>query len=536
MRFLIPANGPTVPNSKHWQFCVGSGHAQLALRTDYLRQLQWIHDELGIRYVRFHGIFCDDMHTLTDLKEMLPFPGAERFSERNFRACGIVYDNVLAAGMKPFVELGFMPRKLAADPDAKGFLYYKPNFSMPKDFSAWKEYLQAFIRFLLHRYGAEEVRSWYFEVWNEPDLGNSFFTGGTDGYLALYKASAEAIKAVDSMLKVGGPATSASRGVKPFRAYCEQNGIPLDFLSTHQYPGDPIAGVEASGGPEDDTAQAHTVELFTPDKLAAIGALLDAVPGKTFLSGMRALLADKSETTDIAPGVFKRNAAIVRKQAEGYPLIYSEWNANAIFSAYTNDTKKVAAYLVKTALEVAPYVDASSVWCFSDLFEEWHTFVEPFHGGFGLLNQDGIEKPGFWALKLLSLCGDERLVLPDAAFDGEIGLAAFRSQTGMQLLLFRQRMKSDPAAAKEATELAIELPAEPKNVTVRRIDDEHGNPLAIWETVYKRRNDLNAAEIEDIRTRSAVRPEPLSFVYADGKLTMSTALGVNDVCLIEITY
>ena len=370
MKVAIPKNAETIPNHKHWQFCVGSGHAHLALRTDYVEQLRFIHDELGIERVRFHGIFCDDMNTMTDMGDMLPFPNSLEFKELNFRACGLAYDNVLNAGMKPFVELGFMPKKLASDPAAKGFIYYRPNFTMPADLEAWKEYLRCFIRYLEHRYGEEEVRSWYFEVWNEPDMGSSFFTGGAEGYLSLYRASAEAIKEVDPAIRVGGPATSASKWVRIFREYCESNHIPLDFLSTHQYPGDPIAGVESSGSPEDEAAESTEGSEFTPEKLAAIGKLLASVPEKTFLKGLRTLLADKSETTDIPDDVFLNNARIVRRQAEGYPLFYTEWNGNAIFSAETNDTKKAAAYLVKTALDVAPYMEGSSVWCFSDIFEE----------------------------------------------------------------------------------------------------------------------------------------------------------------------
>lgn len=534
MDFIISREARTYPSQKHWQFCVGSGHALLALRTDYTRQLKFIHDELGIRYVRFHGIFCDDMNTMTDLGDMLPFPGASEFKERNFRSCGVAYDNVLAAGMKPFVELSFMPGKLASDPKANGFIYYRPNHTMPADFAAWKEYLKSFIRFLLHRYGEEEVRTWYFEVWNEPDMGSAFFTGGADGYLQLYKASAEAIKEVCPALRVGGPATSASKWVKHFRDYCEKNHIPVDFLSTHQYPGDPIAGVEAGGSPEDEKAETNETTAFTPEAMAAIGKKLAAVPKKTFLTGMRALLEDKSETTEIPDNVFLKNAEIVREQAEEYPLFYTEWNANAIFSAETNDTKKTAAYIVKTALDIEPYVDGSSVWCFSDIFEEWHQFVEPFHGGFGLLNQDGIPKPGFWALKMLSECGDTRLDLGAGVTQGEIGIAAFQSEGETQILLFRQRMKNDSSAPKEQARVRIAMDAEPKSVAAMFIDDDHGNPMRVWREKYAGRNDLNGREIQEITERSAVRPEPWDHIFRDETLEIEVELGVNDVCLVKI--
>ncbi|MBQ3478675.1 MAG: beta-xylosidase, partial [Clostridia bacterium] len=183
MEFIIDDSLPRIPHKKHWQFCVGSAHAQMALRTDYTRQLKFIHDTLGIQRVRFHGIFCDDMRTVNDLSAQLDVPGAEAFTEYNFGACGVAYDNVLSAGMKPLVELSFMPEKLALKEEGrpvKGGFFYRPNIVPPADYAAWRDYLQAFVRFLIHRYGAEEVRTWLFEVWNEPDLPFVFWNGSRD--------------------------------------------------------------------------------------------------------------------------------------------------------------------------------------------------------------------------------------------------------------------------------------------------------------------------------------------------------------------
>ncbi len=524
----------TKPNKKNWRFCVGSGHALLALRTDYTRQLKFIHDELGIERVRFHGIFHDDMSTVTNLRMMLPFPGTENFRELNFRACGIAYDNVLAAGMKPFVEISFMPKLLARNPDEGGFIYYRPCASLPADDEAWKDYLKQFIFFLEHRYGAEEVRSWYFEIWNEPDLGATFFHGGDAGYFHLYRISAEAIKEADPEIRVGGPATSGSRWIEMFRRMCEENHVPLDFLSTHQYAGDPFAGVGESEAEHQKEQEDESKPAFGADQLAAISRKLAAVKDKTFLNGMRALLEDKSETTEIPADMFRRNSALAREQAGAYPLFYTEWGSNAIMTAATNDTAKTAAYIVKNALAVEDNMDGSSYWCFSDIFEEWHPFVEPFHGGFGLLNQDGIPKPGFWGFKLLSLCGEKRIVLPPELFDDEIGAAAFSSGKEMQILLFRQHMKNDENADRLSRRISVEMKNPPAEVTVMKIDQDHGNPRRVWQEKYLCRNDLNQDEIADITDISAVREERAAWSYENGFLHTEASLGVNDVWLILI--
>lgn len=533
MQFHIPAGAKSHPLNRHWQFSVGSGHALLALRADYARQLKFIHDTLGIERVRFHGIFCDDMQTRTDFTDLMPIPGAERFTETNFHSIGVAYDNVLAAGMKPFVELSFMPEKLASGNEQLKF-YYGGNITTPKDYDAWEAFIQEFVRYLQHRYGEDEVRTWCFEVWNEPDLKGMFFAGDRDDYFELYAHTARAIKAVDPAIRVGGPSTSGSKWVESFTAYCRENHVPVDFVTTHQYAGDPLGGVTDQGGPEDADAEnafSGGFESF----LAQIAQGLSQAQGSRVLDGQRAVMVDKSELEDIPNNGMVKNAALVKKQAGGLPVYYTEWNENSTFSAYTNDTRKVASYLVKVALELEQEqtVTGSSVWCFSDLFEEFHLFEEQFHGGFGLLTTDGIPKPSYYALRFLHDVGDERLELGDDATQGEIGAAAFRSGEGTQVLLFRQKMKNLDLP-KETAEITVELPQAPKAVRVQRIDETSGNPLALWEADGKPLH-MNRTEVEDLAARSAVAEEDLPFAYGDGVLTLKADLGVNDVWLIKIS-
>ena len=532
MRISIPASAPAHPHKRHWQFCVGSGHALLALRTDYVRQLRFIHDTLGIERVRFHGILCDDMRTMNTLEDVMPVPGGEAYTEYNFNACGVAYDNVLEAGMKPFVELSFMPGRLALREEgrpAPGLFFYRPNVVPPADREAWKRYIRAFVRYLIHRYGAEEIRTWYFEVWNEPDLPVAFWNGTRDEYFRLYEDTALAIKEVDPEIPVGGPSTSNSRWVESFLAYCREKDLPVDFVTTHQYAGDPLGGVEDQG--EEGTGWAPVPE-FAGESSGTRQKALAGAKGSALLDGFRALMPDKSETTDIPYGVFPANAAKVRRQAGSLPLYYTEWNENAIFSAWTNDTRKVAAYDVRAALETENDMDGSSVWCFSDIFEELHPFPEEFHGGFGMLTQQGIPKPVYHAMKMLRDVGDERLDLGEEATRGEIGYAAFRSGEGTQVLLFRQKMRNEELPP-VPVELSVELGRAPEEAAVRRIDADHGNPLALWEAMG-RPAMLNRAEVADLIARSAVAEEKWPFARKDGAVEMTFELGVNDVYLVSL--
>jgi xylan 1,4-beta-xylosidase len=525
MKLHISQDAKTYPHNKHWQFCVGSCHAALAMRTDYARQLKFIHDELGIQYVRFHGIFNDDMNTLSNFKRVMAIPGGERLTERTFHRCGLAYDNVLAAGMKPFVELGFMPELLGSEPSGEAF--HGSNISLPKDFNAWAEHIQEFVKFLLHRYGREEVESWYFEVWNEPDLKDIFFRGTQQDYFKLYEVTVRAIKAVEAKLRVGGPSTSGSKWIESFVKFCRENSVPVDFVSTHQYSGDPLGGVTDTGDENNDALVEEMKSRFAQFNP------FDALPeNPSMLDLLRLIIPDESETRDLPSDTFPRNAAVVKKFCGDLPLFYTEWNFSASFSAYSNDTRKAASYDIKTALNTADYVDGSSVWCFSDIFEEMHQFPQEFHGGFGLQTLNGIPKPAFYGLKILARTGDERIDLgPDAA-NGEIGVAAFKAGNETQVLLFRQKMKQLDLPI-EAVSVSVETGKKSSGVILERIDETHCNPLKQWENDGSPA-DLTPAQVNDYIARSRMVEEEIPYTFVEGTIQFSVSLGVNDVYFIRV--
>lgn len=543
MKVTIDANGKTHPFRRHWQFCVGSGHAPLALRTDYVSMLKKVHEELGIAYVRFHGIFNDDMDVVRSLADILPAKGAEAFTEYNFEKIGAAYSNVLACGMKPFVELSFMPRLLAARDTTSG-LFYKGNIAPPANYEKWGDFIRKFIRYLIRRFGEEEVESWYFEVWNEPDL-SVFFDGKKADYFQLYEVTARAVKAVDEKLRVGGPATSGSKWIGSFLDFCRESGAPLDFVSTHQYAGDPICGVSGGADPEAENEKMNLdflrhMDLFGQAKCGErekrrdeCGNMEQTPP--TILEGFRQIMKDQSEIVDLPNDSFRKNAAMAADRIAQYgsvPLIYTEWNANAIFSAETNDTRKVAAYDLKAALDTELTADCSSIWCFSDLFEEFHHFQEEFHGGFGMLTSHGIEKPVYHALRMLKEVGGQRIELDADATDHEIGMAAFRDEKKVWILLFRQKMKN-LELPKENITVEVRLPGEALSVTVKKIDEEHGNPLACWKRMGMPVPAM-PDQIEQIKNESEVQEEELVFSYEKGCILFEAELGVNDIWMVRV--
>ena len=223
-----------------WQPMIGSEHLSYLLSQDRtggrvigpeIREaLRIAHDELGVRAVRAHGILDDDLGVYTEAggRAVHDFAGIDR-----------VYDELMEIGLRPIVELSFMPAALARDP-AQTVFSYGAIISPPKDWDRWAALAGDLAGHLIQRYGRDEVVSrWAFEVWNEPNL-EVFWSGTREEYFRLYDVSARAVKAVDPGLRVGGPSSAAAGWVWELLGHLQDSGAPLDFLSTHVYGNVPL--------------------------------------------------------------------------------------------------------------------------------------------------------------------------------------------------------------------------------------------------------------------------------------------------------
>lgn len=216
------------------QLCLGTdqdaeqGGARIA--AEFAAALRLAHDDLGVRMVRAHAILHDDNAVVH-----LDAGGGMRY---NFAQVDAIYDRLLQIGLRPVVELSFMPAALARDPGQTVFTY-RGIISPPARWEEWRQLVTALAAHLVQRYGIDEVAQWAFEVWNEPNL-EVFWPGTMQDYLRLYDESARAIKAVDPRLRVGGPATAAGEWIEPLAAHAARSGVALDFVSTHTYGNLPL--------------------------------------------------------------------------------------------------------------------------------------------------------------------------------------------------------------------------------------------------------------------------------------------------------
>lgn len=387
MRYNFNASGKTEKNSDYWKFCIGSCHAATALRESYREQLRMLKRDIDFQYIRFHGIFNDDIGVIR--KSLF---GEYIFS---FTLVDDIFDFILSIGIKPFIEIGFMPQCIASGDEY--IFHYKGNVTPPKDESIWVMLIEKFISHIIQRYGLAEVRKWYFEIWNEPNLGKNngfkggrFWSGDMDDYYRLYTITANTIKHIDQHLKVGGPATSNNAHIVEMLEYCKKSETPIDFISTHHYPTDIVLGY----GVEDSQ---NLITAF--NKETCSDKLQDII---------KEYITFQSDTWyKVERGVLTKMAQRAKKESQGLPLYYTEWSSLA---GLDSDSAFGSSFIIKTIQDNMGLVDGYSYWAFSDIFEEKGVPNCAFHGGFGLITIDGIKKATYNAFKLLASLGQERYI------------------------------------------------------------------------------------------------------------------------------
>ena len=366
------------PLNQMFNLCVGAGRANEGLRADWQRQLAYVHRECGFRYLRFHGLLCDDMGVYSEDKNGQPIYNWQYIDE--------LFDFMLSIGVKPFVEIGFMPSALASGQNT--IFWWKGNVTPPKDYAKWENLIKALVTHWKERYGENEVATWYFEVWNEPNL-DGFWIGQTrkakptKSFLNMRSTSisnfmtstAKAIKAVSSRFRVGGPATAGCAWVPETINFCVKNKVPIDFISTHHYC--------VNSGFLDETGTAGTI--FSQDPNAMSGRV----------HNVRRQIAESADPN--------------------LELHFTEWSASYTPTDPIHDSYHSAAFILNSLRRSGSDPQSMSYWTFTDIFEENGPRTTPFHGGFGLINYQGINKPAFYAYQFLNRLGTVELKSNDEA-------------------------------------------------------------------------------------------------------------------------
>lgn len=456
--FTCDLSAPATPLHHPWRHCVGSCHAPTALRADWQQQLARAHRELGFRHVRFHGLLSDDMGTLVNQDDQFLF---------SFFNIDRVFDFLLSLGMRPLVELSFMPATLSSD--GNSVFHYRANVTPPRRMADWQLLMTKLVGHWVERYGIDEVAQWPLEVWNEPNLV-AFWTGGQAKYFEFFAATWAAVKAISPRLQVGGPATAANEWLADFDRFCAANACPPDFISTHYYPTDAFGSV-----------------------------LTDTV----------------SQLADAPMSVMRDRAREARSVAGARPLYYTEWNITSNPRDPMHDGPFCAALAAHFMLGVDDAVDGCSWWTFTDIFEENYFPSVPYHGGFGLMNLYGVPKPVYRGFQLVDALGTRRRPVDGAHPTLQMHVGAPDDDAVTNVLLINVAMPRHPIGNELVTvRLRGMQGRRPRSATITRIDDAHANPKAEWlrqgspEYPHPRQVDALEAASGLVPERIAIAAEP----------------------------
>ncbi|MBX9243638.1 xylan 1,4-beta-xylosidase [Actinotalea ferrariae] len=478
---LVP-DEPVGTLTTAWRQCVGTGRLNLALRHDYVESLALAQREIGFRYVRGHGLLSDDM----GIHRPYTLDGA-RHVRHSFAYADQVVDTYLRHGIRPFVELGFMPDGLASGEQT--VFWWKGNVTPPTSYDEWADLVRATLRHLVDRYGLEEVRRWPVEVWNEPNL-DVFWQGADQAeYLRLYEVTAHAVKDVDASLQVGGPAISpgSDEWWAPFADFVTARDVPCDFVSRHAYTSGPAQHVPF-GTYQDLRPPQHLLEQFAAPREHLAGTAL-----------------------------------------AGLPVHITEFNTSYRPDNPVHDTAYNAAYLAPVLAAGGDLVDSFSYWTFCDVFEEQDVPTSFFHGGFGLLTHRGLRKPTFHLYAFMARLGDAVLAR------GEDHLVTRHDDGRVQVLAWQPVDGAAPGAPTHTVALDVPVGAGDGDAFVvrHRVHEEAGNAWTAWNRMGRPASPgLRRLDLLEEASRPAV--EHGAVPVRGGRVRLDLTLERHEVTLVEL--
>jgi xylan 1,4-beta-xylosidase len=475
--------------------CVGAGRANEGLRADWQQQLAYVKKECGFRYIRMHGLLTDDMGVYKEDRDGNP--------QYNYMYVDVLFDFLQSIGIKPFVELGFMPSALASGSNT--IFWWRGNVTPPKDYEKWEALIRNLTQHFTERYGVDEVKTWYFEVWNEPNLSPGFWTGTQEEYFKLYEYSAKAVKSVNLEYHIGGPATAGAAWETELIDFCAKNKVPIDFISTHAY------GVNQ--GYLDEHGNTGTV--LAPQEFAVSGDVL------------------------------RSRDEITRSSMPHLELHYTEWSSSYTPSDPIHDSYHEAAYILQKIKQVGTAANSMSYWVFTDIFEESAPRFEPFHGGFGLLNIQGINKPAFYAYQFLNRLGKTELANKDPTSlvgkdpEGNIQVLAWDyTYTHPMDSVNNQKYYNHDLPSKPKGKLKIHISNIPEgtySLTVHKIgyhcNDAYSTYLSMGQPAQ-----LTKIQVEQIKTLNDGSPVAKEIIRVGDGIPLEKELDLreNDVYLLDL--
>ena len=449
-REIIVSAQDRVPFRNQTDGCVGTGRMGLALQKEYYEQLKLVQEKIGFSHIRGHGLFNEDMAIYQEYTDA----EGNRRAEYNFTYLDLVMDSYRSLGLKPFLELGFMPAKIASG--SQTIFYWKGNTTPPADYADWCALVRATLMHLLERYGEKEVLTWPIEVWNEPNLPGFWKDADMQEYFRLFRETFLAVKDLRADFQIGGPAICGVQDelwIRSFLEFCRKEGLKPDFVTRHHY----------------------TIDL--PER--------DGHYGYPKLSEPEDGFANLQTTRDIIDEF---------PEFRGLPVHITEFNTSYSPDTPLHDTNQNAAYLAQQLSRLGDMNASYSYWTFGDIFEEKGVPFAPFHGGFGLVANGCIPKPTFWTFVFFKWLKGSTAAEISKDTEAE-NICVHRSEdciivrcgedAGAGGCEYRGIAWNSSLTRKgELLEFTVELPADGAEeayvLVTQTVDEDTCNPLKLW--------------------------------------------------------
>ncbi len=428
-------SSPGEPFRHSWEPLANIDQFHWMTRADVLEQLEQAQREIGIRDVRAVGMFDDKLRVWAQGPDQFHFKNEDRYLRPNYQIIDYVMDRLLKIGVRPMYTMCFMPSKMA---DGKSIIWDNSHTRPPLDHGAWSEFVKNAVIHARQRYGVEEVRNWYFELWNEPNLMPSFWGGTQEEFFKLWGVAFRAVKSVDPELRLGGPSTARGEWLEEFLDFAQKDGSSPDYIVTHCYNNDSDSQPLV---PFDGPASFRVKD--SPHYLGGV------------VRGVEKLLKDRKFAGEVH---------------------WNEWGRSWFPYDPQKESALEAAFICKTMSDVSQAATYFGYWCLSDVYDQAGYNAETFRGHYGMLNLQGLRKPSYVAHQLLHRLGHERL---GCSGGNELENAIVTpTAEGHSLLVFRY-----PNGIKDPVQpgtVEITLPGQPKTARLFRINERENNILAHW--------------------------------------------------------
>jgi xylan 1,4-beta-xylosidase len=424
-----------------------------------------------------------------------------------------IFDAYVERGMKPLVEIGFMPEALSTKPQPYRHSWepgrnYNDIYTgwayPPKDYEKWRELVYQWVRHSVERYGQKEVESWYWQVWNEPDIG--YWQGTPEEYIKLYDFAADGLKRALPTARIGGPHVTGPLGRRTqeyLRAFIEhclrgtnyatgRTGSPLDFVAFH-----------AKGSPR-VMPEGH-VRMGVSNQLRAIHNGLTVVGSFSALRGIPVIIGESDpEGCAACPVATNPNNA---------------YRNGTMYSSYT--AEQIARTYQLADLHGASLI-GSVTWAFE--FED-----QPWFYGFRDLATNGVAKPVLNVFRMLGRMTGDRVRVESTAMlplemvrdsgvraQPDIGALATRSDSTIAVLVWNYHDDDLPAPAANVRLVLEGVREAPPTMSHYRVDAEHGNSWERWKAMGSPQPPTAAQQAELERAGELALLEAARKVDVDG--------------------